>query len=73
MDDPKLDVSGTPIPHVGAGEVVTYLGGKLSPWLRLTKGHEVPEMSQVVDNVKKLKLKPYQKLELLKTYILLNG
>lgn len=70
MDNPRLNVSGTPIPNVEAGEVVTYLGAKLSPRLNLSKGQEVSNLTQVVNNVKKLKLKPHQKLELLKTYIL---
>lgn len=58
------------VPAVSAGDTLRYLGVKFGPWRGLIKGSEVPTILGAVANTGRLKLKPVQKVELLRTYIL---
>ena len=70
LRDPELVLpSGERIPYASADTILVYLGGKISPWegidLKVTRAH----LTQVLDRVQKLALRPHQKLELLATHL----
>jgi hypothetical protein len=67
--DPQVERLGERIPVARADECLTYLGVKYSLW----KGIDLTEMGEhltsVLRRVKRLRLKPTQKLHLLQTYL----
>ena len=68
--DPGLEVSGSRIPYTEPDGVFGYLGTKYSPWCGLRKGTEVPIIEKAIRGLRRLCLKPWQKLEILETYLL---
>lgn len=70
IKDPTIAINNDPITYIQPEEALTYLGTKIRPWSSLIKGSEVPSIIKIIKNVKKLYLKPHQKLELIQTYIL---
>lgn len=70
VTDPELVVNEERVPGVTADESLKYLGVKIGPWRGMIKGTEVPTIMKTVKNVRGLKLKPYQKVDLLQNYIL---
>ena len=67
--EPELKVGDNTIPAVDPHEAFRYLGAKIGPWKGVHCGMIVPELLSVVKRVRKLSLKPGQKLELLIKYI----
>lgn len=55
--------------YIQPEEAYRYLGAKLSPWKGYLRKDLVPKIVAIIKNVRKLKLKPWQKLELLRIYI----
>jgi hypothetical protein len=70
IQDPKIKLGENIIPSVDPGEVFKYLGAKMGPWKGVHCGIIVPELLSTLRRVRKLSLKPYQKLELIVKYIL---
>lgn len=68
--DPGITVGGMRVPEVGPEESLRYLGVRIGPWKGLIRGAEVQVIVQAVKNVRRLKLKPHQKMELLQTFVL---
>jgi hypothetical protein len=60
---------GSTIPTVEPGEALRYLGAKIGPWKGIHCGIIVPELLGTVRRVRKLSLKPCQKLEFIAKYI----
>jgi len=58
------------IRNIEPDQALLYLGTKIHPWSSLRKGNEVPTISKIIKNVKRLYLKPYQKIGLIQTFIL---
>lgn len=68
--EPKIKLGDNIIPSVDPGEVFKYLGAKMGPWKGVHCGIIVPELLSTLRRVRKLSLKPCQKLELTTKYIL---
>lgn len=71
MEDPELKTgNGERISAICPGEHITYLGAHIQPW----GGSDAAEISLELNNcllrLKKLKLKPHQKIRLLTGYVL---
>ena len=69
ISEPELKIGDNSIPTVDPDEAFRYLGAKKGPWKGVHCGIIVPELLSVVKRVRKLSLKPAQKLELLIKYI----
>lgn len=69
IKEPGLKIGKQTIPNVDPDEAFKYLGAKIGPWKGVHCGVIVPELLSVVKRVRKLSLKPGQKLELLIKYI----
>lgn len=70
MKDPKIKIQEEEIASINADMMLLYLGTKIFPWGALNKGSEVPIITKAIQNVKRLHLKPQQKLELIQRYVL---
>lgn len=70
IKDPAIKVMDKLIRNVEPDQALLYLGTKIHPWSSLRKGNEVPTISKIIRNVKRLYLKPYQKIGLIQTFIL---
>lgn len=68
--NPNLHIRGEEIPGVEADEVFNYLGTRFGPWTGLQRGKEIPKIADAIRNVRSLSLKPYQKVDVIATYIL---
>ena len=64
-----LKIGNQIMPTVDPDETFKYLGAKIGPWKGVHCGVIFPELLSVVKRVRKLSLKPGQKLELLTKYI----
>ncbi|CAD6208073.1 GSCOCG00012713001-RA-CDS, partial [Cotesia congregata] len=69
LTDPELVINEEPVPLVEPDMMFKYLGAKFNPWTALLKGQEVPIIMRMVKLTRRLALKPWQKLDLLQTYI----
>ena len=69
ISEPELKIGDNSIPTVDPDEAFRYLGAKKGPWKGVHCGIIGPELLSVVKRVRKLSLKPAQKLELLIKYI----
>lgn len=69
IEKPKIRLGENTIPTVDPDEAFRYLGAKMGPWKGVHCGIIVPELLSVVRRVRKLSLKPGQKLELILKYI----
>jgi tetrahydromethanopterin S-methyltransferase subunit G len=67
--DPKIKIGENKISEVNPEEAFRYLGAKIGPWKGVNCGIVVPEILSMVRRVRKLSLKPCQKIELLLKYI----
>ena len=68
--DPVIEVGGTRLQAVGPDDAMKYLGARIKPWEGLVDTFEVTAMTQLFQRVRRLALKPMQKMELLKTYLI---
>lgn len=69
LKDPGIAVGETRIPYCDPNENIPYLGAKINPWSGLVRGDGIPKLIDATKRLAKLKLKPHQKIELLKTYV----
>jgi Reverse transcriptase (RNA-dependent DNA polymerase) len=69
LKDPNIGSRGVKVPTVEAGECLSYLGVKFSLWEGITFGASRKNFTEMIKRVKKLALKPAQKLTLLQTYL----
>ena len=51
-------------------ETFPYLGARYSPWAGLKKGTEIQTLITAIKGIRKLCLKPWQKIEILQKYLL---
>jgi predicted phosphatase len=65
VKDPRLRLENKNLLTIDPEEAFRYLGTKMGPW----KGVIVPEILSVVRRVRKLSLKPCQKIELISKYL----
>jgi hypothetical protein len=71
VQDPNLiSISGEEIPPLRADATTHYLGGTFSPWKGLRKDKLETELSDTLQRVERLSLKPHQKAQLITTYII---
>jgi hypothetical protein len=69
VKDPDIKLEGLNIPAIDPDEAFKYLGAKMGPWKGVHCGIVVPEILGVVRRVRKLSLKPCQKIELIVKYV----
>lgn len=71
MVDPQIEVTGSIIPYADPESKVRYLGINIDPWrgLSRTSSKEIIDAGKAV---KRVKLKPHQKVNLIRTYLLLR-
>lgn len=70
LADPGLTLlSGEGIPYAAAGTSLKYLGMKISPWAGIDIKGLKENLCTAIQAVKKLALKPYQKVHLISTYL----
>jgi hypothetical protein len=70
VKDSEIKIEENCIPAADLDEAFRYLGAKMGPWKGVHCGVVVPEILSVVRRVRKLSLKPCQKVELITKYIL---
>lgn len=70
MVDPDLSIQGNKISAADPDTVFKYLDVKIEPWRGLTGGIIVPDIIDIVKRVRKMPLKPQQKVELIASYIM---
>lgn len=70
IKDPAIHIKDALIKNVEPDQALLYLGTKIYPWSNLKKGNEVPTIVKIIKNVRRLYLKPYQKIGLIQTFIL---
>jgi len=69
MSEPILKLnSGECIPPAHAAKKITYLGVEILPWKGIDSGNTEDEFRTTLVNIKRLALKPYQKVTLISTY-----
>lgn len=68
IKDPDTKIGNIKIPGIDPEEAFRYLGAKIGPWKGVHCGIVVPEILSMVRKVRKLSLKPCQKIELLKYF-----
>jgi hypothetical protein len=66
VDDPEIKINNVKIPNIAPEEAFRYLGAKIGPWKGLMSGIIVPELMGTIKRIRKLALKPAQKIELLR-------
>lgn len=69
LKNPNVYLEKDKVPNIDPDEVFTYLGAKFGPWKGLHKGIVVPDIIKIIKRVRALALKPYQKVNLITTYI----
>jgi hypothetical protein len=69
-DKLAIKIKNIKIPNIAPEDAFRYLGATMGPWKGLTSGIIVPELMRTIKRVRKLSLKPGQKIELLQKYIL---
>lgn len=71
VSDPKLKLGDEQIPWTEPDEIIKYLGKiKINPWIGISKNSEVKRIRDAAENISKMKLKPHQKVELIRTYLI---
>ncbi|GJQ68522.1 hypothetical protein Trydic_g17092 [Trypoxylus dichotomus] len=70
LADPGIKLScGAAIPYADAETKLNYLGMQISPWAGISSDNIKTELLATLQRVKKLALKPYQKVNLISTYL----
>lgn len=70
IQDPNIWVNNTKVATAEPEEVIKYLGTKIKPWHGLMENFELQSFEELIRRVKKLALKPMQKIELLRVYLI---
>jgi len=62
------------VPYANSEEVIRYLGVNLRPWTGLDKTtrRDIDAITGAANNIARMELKPYQKLELIRVYRFIN-
>lgn len=68
IKDHEIMIEDNPIPPVDPDEAFRYLGVKMGPWRVIHCGIVVPEILSVMRRVRKLSLKPCQKIKFITNY-----
>lgn len=63
VNKPRIRLENTNIPTVDPDGAFRYLGAKMEPWKGIYRSIIAPEILSVVGRVRKLPLKPRQKIE----------
>ena len=69
LGDPQLTLGQQRIPYADPEAAIKYLGTNFNPWRGLCKT-SIKEIIDAARTVKQLKLKPHQKINLIRTYLL---
>jgi hypothetical protein len=70
IQDPGLSLkSGGRIPFAGPESKLKYLGAHISPWNGVILGGIRESINECIGRVKRLALKPHQKIQLISTYL----
>lgn len=70
IKDPEIKTNDIElIPYADPETIFKYLGAKLGPWKGMDCGIIVPEIVNLIKRVRKLPLKPHQKIDLLVSFI----
>lgn len=70
LADPDMKLSsGEVIPYAHAETKLSYLGMRISPWAGITLQSIKERLCSTLQRIKKLALKPYQKVDLISTYL----
>jgi hypothetical protein len=69
LKNPEIKLDNFKISFAEPVEAFKYLGAKMGPWKGMHEGIIIPELMTIVKRVRKLPLKPCQKIELLTNYI----
>ncbi|CAK9816254.1 Retrovirus-related Pol polyprotein from type-2 retrotransposable element R2DM [Anthophora plagiata] len=69
MIDPKIKMGREAVPYADPEKVIQYLGITMNPWrgMKQTSSKEIVEATKMI---KKMGLKPHQKINLIRTYLL---
>lgn len=67
--DPKLYIANERVPYTDPEQVVAYLGATIGPWKGLAKVSN-EEIIEAVKSVGRMGLKPHQKINMIRTYLL---
>ncbi|KAG7196444.1 hypothetical protein KM043_000647 [Ampulex compressa] len=70
VTDPAIKINNEVVKNICPDEVFAYLGVKIGPWRGCYRGVTMPEVTRIIKNVKRLKLKPHQKVTLISDFIL---
>lgn len=70
LRDPNVRVRNESVPYGKPEDTIKYLGVELNPWIGFKKGTDITKITEAAKNVSKMKLKPHQKVELIKTFLL---
>ncbi|XP_076397910.1 uncharacterized protein LOC143266162 [Megachile rotundata] len=69
LEDPKLKIDCQNLPNAEPEEIMKYLGVILDPWRGLQRA-SVKEIVDAAEGIKNLSLKPHQKVNLIRAYLL---
>ena len=71
LQDPEMKLGLEEVPTIKAEEASEYLGVTLDPWIgfRVNK-NKIEKVLKAANAVKRMGLKPYQKVELIRTYLI---
>ena len=69
LENPQLTLGQQRILYADPEAAIKYLGTNFNPWRGLCKA-SIKEIIDVARTVKQLKLKPHQKINLIRTYLL---
>lgn len=69
---PRILIRGSQMPYGEPAAAFKYLGAKVSPWNGLLEDFEVNVFEDIVARTAALPIKPMQKIDLLRTYLLLR-
>lgn len=70
ITEPNIKIENNIIPNAEPDTIFRYLGAKLGPWKGLHQNIVVPDVIQIIKRIRKLYLKPQQKIDLITTYLL---
>ncbi|XP_076303045.1 uncharacterized protein LOC143221497 [Lasioglossum baleicum] len=69
LKDPGLRLNETAFPYTGPEDTLRYLGVNVSPWRGLRQ-IDVDRIVAAATNIHKMKLKPHQKVNIIRTHLL---
>lgn len=70
LKDPQIQTRDGLIPCSKPEEIIAYLGARVTPWKGFLKGADIPTITKAINNIKRMKLKPHQKIDLIRIYLL---